>query len=91
MKILKSSELILENDQIKENKMIVFPDGDSKKDLVGFQISYKDRILPLCDLIVKDYSQTYFHLDKFNLGCLIDYLKRIYDNMGNKSNIKHFR
>lgn len=81
-----NSELILENDLRERNEMRVFPDfsgGDN--DLVGFTFSYKDKLLTMCDEPVDGNAQEYFHLDKFNLGCLIDYLKRIYDDMDDAS------
>jgi len=81
-----NSELILENDQREQNNMRVFPDSAGReKDLVGFTFSYKDKLLTMCDEQVDGDAQEYFHLDKFNLGCLIDYLKRIYDDMGDIS------
>ncbi len=83
MKNQMNSELILENDQRETNKMRVFPDiaGIPYKDLVGFTFSHKDKLLTMCDEPVDGDGQEYFHLDKFNLGCLIDYLKRIHDDM----------
>ena len=39
----------------------------------------------MCDEPVDGDAQEYFHLDKFNLGCLIDYLKRIYNDMEDAS------
>jgi len=86
MKNQMNSELILENDLRERNEMRVFPDcsgGDN--DLVGFTFSYKDKLLTMCDEPVDGNAQEYFNLDKFNLGCLIDYLKRIYDDMDDAS------
>jgi len=82
-----NSELILENDLRETNKMRVFPDssGIAEKDLVGFTFSHKDKLLTMCDEPIGENAEEYFHLDKFNLGCLIDYLKRIYDDMGDAS------
>ena len=86
MKNQMNSELILENDLRERNKMQVFPDSAGMdKDLVGFAFSYKEKLLTMCDEPVDGDAQEYFHLDKFNLGCLIDYLKRIYDDMGDAS------
>ncbi len=83
MKNQLNSELTLENDQREENKMVVMPDRASTKDLVGFTFSYEGKLISMCDEDVDGEGQEYFHLDKFNLGCLIDYLKRIYDDMDN--------
>ena len=86
MKNQMNSELILENDQRETNKMRVFPDSAGmEKDLVGFTFSHDGKLLTMCDEPVDGNAQEYFHLDKFNLGCLIDYLKRIYDDMGSAS------
>ena len=86
MKNQMNSELILENDQREQNKMRVFPDiVGGKRDLVGFTFSYEGKLLTMCDEPVDGDAQEHFHLDKFNLGCLIDYLKRIYDDIGNYS------
>jgi hypothetical protein len=66
--------------------MRVFPDSAGiNKDLIGFTFSHEDKLLTMCDEPVDGNAQEYFHLDKFNLGCLIDYLKRIYDDMGDAS------
>lgn len=86
MKNRMNSELILENDQREENKMRVFPDSAGmKKDLVGFVFTYKGEDLTMCDDPVDGEGEEYFHLDKFNVGCLIDYLKRIHDDMEDDS------
>lgn len=85
MKNQMNSELILENALRERNKMIVFADSAVNKDLVGFTFSHEDELLTMCDEPVDGNAQEYFHLDKFNLGCLIDYLKRIYDDMEDAS------
>ena len=82
MKNQLNSKLTLENDQREGNKMMVFPDISGEQDLVGFTFSYKGKLISMCDDPVHGDAQEYFHLDKFNLGCLIDYLKRLYEDMG---------
>lgn len=79
------SELILGNACREQNGMRVFPDGTVNKDLVGFTFTHRGELLSMCDRPVGEGEEEYFHLDKFNLGCLIDYLKRIYDDMDDKS------
>lgn len=82
MKNQMNSELFLENALIEDNKMRIFPDSAGRDgDLVGFVFTYKDKPLTMCDEPVNGDGQEYFHLDKFNLGCLIDYLKRIHEDM----------
>ena len=79
MKCEITSELVLENTQRDENRLTIFPD-QSAIDLVGFKISDKSEPILLCN-DKSDISANYFHLDKFSVGCLIDYLKRIHDEM----------
>ncbi len=81
-----NSKLILENDLREQNTMRVFPDSAGGGiDLVGFTFSYKGELLTMCDEPIDGNGEEYFHLDKFNLGCLIDYLKRIYEDMDDAS------
>lgn len=83
MKNNMNSELILENPEREENKMRIIPDYGSV-DLVGFVFYYKGKLLSMCDKSPRNgNAEEYFHLDKFQVGCLIDYLKRIYDDMDN--------
>ena len=74
MKNKMTSELSFENALTEKDRMRIFPDSDGTTDLVGFNI-LKDN----------EPNEEYFHLDKFNIGCLIDFLKRIYDDMDNDS------
>lgn len=78
-----NSELILENVERETNKMRVFADSVMNKDLVGFTFTHEDELLTMCNEPIEGNGEQYFHLNKFNVGCLIDYLKRIYDNMDN--------
>ncbi len=78
-----NSELILENVERETNKMRVFADSGMSKDLVGFTFTHEDELLTMCNEPIDGNGEQYFHLNKFNVGCLIDYLKRIYDNMDN--------
>jgi len=82
MKNQMNSELILQNALIERSEIRVFPDS-CKQDLVGFTFSYEDKFINMKRNDSTDNAEEYFHLDKFNLGCLIDYLKRIYDDMEN--------
>ena len=76
-----NSELILENDRNEKSKMRVFPNGRSY-DLVSFIFSYNEKSLSMSDEpFIDGEGRECFDLDKFNVGCLIDYLKRIYDAM----------
>lgn len=74
-----NSELVFNNSQGGDCIMKVFPDEGSV-DLVGFGFSEDDQDIPLT-IDVERMESTYFHLDKFQVGCLIDYLKRMYDIM----------
>lgn len=70
--------LIIHNPLKDDNELRVFPDI-AHKDLVGFKIISEGDEVNLskgnCN------SKSYFHIDKFGVGCLIDFLKRIYNDM----------
>lgn len=80
--ITLTTEMIIENNSIFENKMIVFPDRTGI-DLVGLMFinrDNRDNLVKLSD--DQDVDDEYiFHINKFNVGCLIDYLTRIYNEM----------
>jgi hypothetical protein len=75
-----NTKLVLENSQREQNELTVFADS-SDIDLVGFTVKYKGEDITMCDEPVDGNAQEYFHLDKFQVRCLIDYLKRIYQVM----------
>ncbi len=75
-----NSQLILENALRPENTLSIFSDM-AGVDLVGFEVSDHKKPLTMCNEPIDGNGQEQFHLDKFNTGLLIDYLKRIYDNM----------
>jgi hypothetical protein len=74
--IILTTEMVIENNSISENKMIVFPDRTGI-DLVGLMFINRDNLVKLSD----DQDADIFHINKFNVGCLIDYLTRIYNEM----------
>lgn len=77
-----NSELILENVERETNKMRVFADySGMDKDSVGFTFTHEGELLTMCNEPIDGNGEEYFHLNKFNVGCLIDYLQRIYDYM----------
>jgi len=73
-------ELNLEHSETEQLKMRVLPDRSSV-DLVGFTFSFKGQLKSLTDVEVSGEGEEYFHIDKFQTGLLIDYLKKIYDTM----------
>ena len=75
------TELRLNNARRDRAEIILFPDTDCQKDFVGFKIAYGGKDLTLCDKPISGDEEEFFHLEKFQVGCLIDYLKRIYDSM----------
>ena len=80
--ITLTTEMIIENNSIFENKMIVFPDRTGI-DLVGLMFinrDNRDNLVKLSDDQDVD-DENIFHINKFNVGCLIDYLTRIYNEM----------
>lgn len=80
--IILTSEMVIENNSISENKMIVFPDRTGI-DLVGLMFINRDNrhnLVKLSDNQDADIEDI-FHINKFNVGCLIDYLTRIYNEM----------
>ena len=80
--IILTSEIVIENNSISENKMIVFPDRTGI-DLVGLMFINRDNrnnLVKLSDNQDADIEDI-FHINKFNVGCLIDYLTRIYNEM----------
>jgi hypothetical protein len=79
MKNQMTSALTLENALIDNNKVKIFPDTAGNNDLVGLIFSHNEEPILMND------DDKYFHLDKFSVGCLIDYLKRIYDDMNDFS------
>ena len=80
--IILTTEMVIENNSISENKMIVFPDRTGI-DLVGLMFINRDNrhnLVKLSDDQEADIEDI-FHINKFNVGCLIDYLTRIYNEM----------
>ena len=80
--IILTTEMVIENNSISENKMIVFPDRTGI-DLVGLMFINRDNrhnLVKLSDDQDADIEDI-FHINKFNVGCLIDYLTRIYNEM----------
>ena len=77
--IILTTEMVIENNSISENKMIVFPDRTGI-DLVGLMFINRDNRVKLSDNQDADIEDI-FHINKFNVGCLIDYLTRIYNEM----------
>ena len=75
-----NTHLLLENPQREENILSVFTDIGNQ-DLVGLTITHEEKELTLCNNEISGNAEEFFHLDKFQVGCLIDYLKRIYDDM----------
>lgn len=74
-------ELKLENTLIRDQFLRIRPDIDSV-DLVAFQIQHIGEGVNFCGGEESDGGMgEFFHLDKSQTGYLIDYLKRMYDNM----------
>ena len=71
-----NNELVFLNTLCEDNKMTVGADrGDDI--IVAFQFSLDDELIQMNN----DINPHYFHLDKFQVGILIDYLKRLHDEM----------
>ena len=80
MKNLLNSELVLENPERRNNKVRFFAD-QTQFDLVGFILSYKDKDISMTGEDIDGNAEEFFHLDKFQVGCLIDFLSRIHADM----------
>jgi len=73
--------LELENESDSDSKMHIFPDRTSSVDLVGFSFTYNDRDIYLQEVGEDQNAEEYFHLDKYQVIFLIDYLKRMIEVM----------
>jgi len=76
-KIDLNTQLKLNNGTADDSEMLVFGDY-GRKDWVGFKFMYEHKYVKLGE---KDEDSEYFHLEKEQVGFLIDFLKRLYDNM----------
>lgn len=76
-------KLKLDNMTQNNSKMEIFYDTDGTKDFVGFSFTYKDKLISLNGKKIneEDMSECFFHLEKQQIGFMIDCLKRIYDNI----------
>lgn len=78
------TELQLENYKKEGNILKVHPDLNTfpfPKHLVGLQIEFEGKNIEFFK--EEDYDGPFdaFYLDKFQIGCLIDYLTRIHSTM----------
>ena len=76
-----NTRIFLESFQEENSIMAVFADRTSEDDLVGFTFKYNDKDIALTGEEVTGNAEEYFHLNKFQVGCLIDFLKRQYEAM----------
>lgn len=81
-----NTELRLENVERDDHFLSIRTDISGKPDienenLICLQIIFKDKKIELCGEDIFDDGVEYFHLDKFQTGCLIDYLSRVYASM----------
>lgn len=75
-----NTELRLENAIRDDHFLRIRPDSGNT---VCVNVVFEDEMINLCNRTEQDDSgdDNYFNLDKFQTGCLIDYLKRMYDLM----------
>lgn len=77
-------ELYLENIDSEESKVRFFFDT-GKTDYIGMVFTYQDKEIPLYSNIEDEdedkNEDKYFYIEKNQVGFLIDFLKRMYDNM----------
>ena len=77
-----NAELFLENQSWDDSKMRIFYNyGYGEKEYAGFTFTYKDKLVPLVGKKTEGHEEEYFHLEKQQIGFLIDFLKRLHDNM----------
>lgn len=76
-----NTKMLLECFDQENSIMTVFADMSGDEDLVGFTFKYNDNDIALSGEEVTGNAEEYFHLNKFQLGCLIDFLQRQYDAM----------
>eukprot|EP00825_Cyclidium_porcatum_P014633 TRINITY_DN17915_c0_g1_i1.p1 TRINITY_DN17915_c0_g1~~TRINITY_DN17915_c0_g1_i1.p1 ORF type:complete len:102 (+),score=7.01 TRINITY_DN17915_c0_g1_i1:296-601(+) len=90
MKNTFNAKLILTNPFRERNNLKIMLDTDGDTDFIGFSISDNDENLSLCnkDNIGKGDDE-YFHLNRGQVGHLIDYLKRVYKNMDDDISEQH--
>jgi hypothetical protein len=77
-----NTELRLENADRDDHFLIFRPDesGDLE-DLVCLNIIHKNKTIDLCNEEATDDYVGYFHLDKFQVGCLVNYLNSLHSIM----------
>jgi len=81
-----NTDLRLENCSKDEHILQVRADMTGSEILICFNILFKGKLLSLygdtaIDELVNIDEPEYFHLDKFQVGVLIDYLKRVRKTM----------
>lgn len=77
-----NTELILENPERDFHSLRIMPDFNSQNvHLVCLQIKHINEDISLCNNETIDDCKNLFHLDKFQIGCLIDYLNKLYSSM----------
>lgn len=77
-----NSRLKFENYLVNSQEMIIGSDSYDSTDLIYLTFLSKGNEINLRnDKIEYIESEEMFHLDKFQVKCLIDYLKNIYDVM----------
>jgi hypothetical protein len=79
-----NTELRLENRNRDNHFLTVFADiikndKKEKETLIGLNIIFNNEMVDLCGDTIVDAE--YFHLDKFQVEVLIDYLKRVRKSM----------
>lgn len=81
-----NTDLRLLNCESDEHVLQVRADMTGTEILICLNILYKNKLVSLYgDTVIDDaiatYEPEYFHLDKFQVGVLIDYLKRVRKTM----------
>lgn len=81
-----NTDLRLENCDRDEHFLQIRADSDGTEISIVLNIHFKNEMVDLCGNTIIDEEVTYnepeyFHLDKFQVGVLIDYLKRVRKTM----------
>jgi hypothetical protein len=79
-----NTDLRLENCDRDEHFLQIRADSNGEEILIGLNILFKNEMVGLCGDNINDKvinEPEYFHLDKFQVGVLIDYLNRVRKTM----------
>ena len=76
-KLKLNFRLQLDNNTAEDSIMEIFYDRNSDKEFVGIAFTLNDKPISLTN----GMGEEYFHLEKEQVGFMINFLKRMYDNM----------